>query len=321
MTTVELRTPPTAGELHDQLQHAEDADGTAGPTGARPVRRPRRPVGFGLGLALRASLTLSALALGFVVYLLLLAPIQQDRAQTELYAQLRESLALGTTPIQGLIEPGTPIAVLQIDGLGLEQVVVEGTASGDLQVGPGHRRNTVLPGQQGVSLLYGRSATFGAPFSTITSLRSGDPISVTTGQGSFRYEVQGVRRNGDPLPPALAAGSSRLTLVTSTNSEGSSALVADSTVYVDAILVDGNAQPSGQRPSIIPGYEQAMRGDTGALVPLVLWLQLLVAVAAVGTWARARWGRWQTWVGAVPLVVLATWQVYVAAARLLPNLL
>jgi len=48
--------------------------------------------------------------------------------------------------------------------LNLSQVVVGGTSAGDLESAPGHRRDTALPGQVGVSLIYGRAVTFGAPF-------------------------------------------------------------------------------------------------------------------------------------------------------------
>lgn len=321
MTTVELRKPPTAGEIRDRLQEVDDA---AAVEQVRPIRRPQalRPrMGFGMGLLLRASLTLSALVLGFVVYLLLLAPLQQSRTQDVLYAQLRETLALATTPIEGVIEPGTPVAVLRVDSIGLDQVVVEGTASGDLQAGPGHRRNTALPGQQGVSLVYGRSTTYGAPFGLVTRLQPGEEMTVVTGQGQFTYTVAGIRRDGDPLPTALAEGGSRLTLVTSENAGGDGRLAAGTTVYVDAVLTGGDAQAAGQRPGLIPPYEQAMKNDPGALVPVVLWLQALVVASALTTWGRRQWGRWQTWIVAVPTVVLVTWQLYGAAARLLPNLL
>ena len=58
---------------------------------------------------------------------------------------------------------GEPVALLSIPRLGISQVVVEGTASGDTLAGPGHLRDTVLPGQVGTSVVYGRAATYGAP--------------------------------------------------------------------------------------------------------------------------------------------------------------
>ena len=65
---------------------------------------------------------------------------------------------------------------------GLENVVVvEGTSSSDLLEGPGHLRDSPLPGQLGESIVMGKSATAGAPFGGIARLRKGDVINVTTG--------------------------------------------------------------------------------------------------------------------------------------------
>jgi sortase A len=58
------------------------------------------------------------------------------------------------------------------------------------------------------------------------------------------------------------------------------------------------------------------------LIELVLWLQALVLAVGAFAWARIRWGRWETWLVGVPVVVAATWQVYSSGAvALLPNLL
>ncbi|NHA00350.1 hypothetical protein G5V59_10155 [Nocardioides sp. W3-2-3] len=59
--------------------------------------------------------------------------------------------------------------------LDVEQVVVEGTAPGDLFAGPGHLRSTVLPGQAGTSLVYGRAATYGGPFGRLDEPARGGP--------------------------------------------------------------------------------------------------------------------------------------------------
>ena len=49
-------------------------------------------------------------------------------------------------------------------------VVVEGTTPGEPDAGPGHLRDTPLPGQAGVSVVFGRRATFGAPFASLPQL-------------------------------------------------------------------------------------------------------------------------------------------------------
>jgi sortase A len=301
---------------------------------------PPRPSSFGATVASRALALLAAFVLGFAGYLVLLTPIEQDANQDVLYSRLRGPIAEGIPPYAGadvsadgmierevpdiyddgedvLIPAGAPIAVLQIPRLGLTQVVVEGTSSGDLMSGPGHRRDTVLPGQNGVSLVYGRSTTFGGPFQRIAELRDGDRLTVVTFQGQFTYEVEGVRRDGDPLPDIepVTDGGSRLTLVTA---EGSNPFQPERTVFVDALL-DGDAQPAAQRPAVIPPEERSLATDRPALLPLVLWLQALAVLAIGMAWARARWGRWETYLVGLPAVLAVVWNVYESAARLLPN--
>lgn len=285
---------------------------------AAPVDR-RLPEGA--AIAVRLLLTVAVIALWAVAYLVVISPVQHDRAQQVLYSTFREQVAAATAPIGGLVPPGAPVALLEIPGLGLREVVVAGTASGDLMTGPGHRRDTALPGQVGVSVLYGRASMFGAPFAQLTALRAGDQITVVTGQGVFDYRVDGVRRTGDPLLPPPEPDTSRLTLVTAEGDGRLAAIAADETVYVDATLL-GEAQPAPSgRPAIIPPEEKAMTGDAGALIPLVLWLQALAVAGAGFVWARARWGRWQPWMIGVPLVLALAWVATENAARLLPNLL
>ena len=197
-------------------------------------------------------LVLSLLAGWFLLQLLVLSGLAQDRSQQVLRADLREQLATQTAATGGAIAPGTPVALLSIPTLGLQQVVVEGTASGDLMLGPGHRRDTVLPGQAGVSILYGRSAGYGAPFRTVTLLQAGDGITVTTAQGERVYRVDGVRREGDPVPTPPAAGGGRLTLVTAEGVGPLAAIMPSGAVYVDATRVDDAAIGPAGRAAAVP---------------------------------------------------------------------
>jgi sortase A len=267
----------------------------------------------------QALIVLSVLALGFAGYLLVLSPIQQDRSQSVLYAQARQTLAEINMPTGGKIDAGTPIALLEIPGLNLTQVVVEGTAGSQLAQGPGHRRTSPLPGQPGTSVLLGRAETFGAPFKEIGRLKAGDEVNATTGQGKFTYRVDGVRREGDPVPPALPRGGSRIVLV---SAEGGDLTGPDRTVFVDATLTGDAAAAPGGRPRTQLPEEDTLARDTGGLIELVLWLQVLALAVGFFAWARIRWGRWETWLVGVPIVVAATWQVYQSGAvALLPNLL
>ncbi|MBV8161307.1 MAG: class E sortase [Acidimicrobiia bacterium] len=266
--------------------------------------------------------TVSALSLWGLGYGRVLGAVQEHRSQHELAATLREQLAKGTLPIGGRISSGAPIATLRAPSVGIARlVIVEGTAASTLELGPGHRRDTPLPGQPGVSVLMGRSVLFGAPFADIAKLHRGADMTLVTGQGTFHYQVEGVRRAGDPLPDALAPGESRLTLVTS---QGSGSLFGGwtrRTVYADARLTDKAQPSSGAAPRSIRQAEAAMAGDERALLPLVAWLLLTTFAIAAAAWSHARWGLRQTLLVAVPVLVACAWVVTQTAARLLPNLL
>lgn len=261
---------------------------------------------------------ISAFTLFFVVFLLVLSPLQQSRAQDVLYTTFRSQLAAATAPF-GVdpIAPGSPIAVMEVPVLGLRQVVVEGTAGADLRDGPGHLRVTTLPGQLGTSVIFGRSTTYGGPFHDLPGLQPGDRLQLTTGQGVFAYKVEDVRRDGDPQPPALTADQGRLLFVTTE----SGTLGAQSTVYVDALLTSPPAVTPPRSTVIAPTYEDQMASDPSALLPLSLWLFGLLCVGAFAAWGVARWGRAQTWIVAVPLLLATLWGASDSAAMLLPNLM
>lgn len=293
---------------------------------ARPARAPRAPLPprapepEPVTVVSTALLVVAALAAWAVLQVLLLGGLSHARAQDVLRSELREQLAAQTAPTGGVIEPGSPVALLAIPTLGLEEVVVEGTAASDTMAGPGHRRDTALPGQVGVSIVYGRATAYGAPFRAVPLLREGDGIVVTTAQGEFTYRVDGVRREGDPLPPVPADGGARLTLVTTEGSGPLAALTQFTSVYVDATLVGDAAVGPAGRPATIPEAEKAMNGDLGALPVLVLALQGLLLGVVGAALLRGRLPGRAVWVLAGPVVAAFAWWSTDTAARLLPNL-
>jgi LPXTG-site transpeptidase (sortase) family protein len=250
--------------------------------------------------------------------------LQHGRDQQVAYAEFRKALAEGVAPtgqtdINGnLLVPGTPVALLRIPSLGVDEVVSEGTTSSILKSGPGHRRDTVLPGQVGTSIVMGRQAAYGGPLASVGSLEVGDPIEVTTGQGAFTYRVTGFRGPGDPQP-ASAGTEGRLTFITADGIP----YLASSTLRVDAVLV-GDPAPAGARvlgPASLAPSELPMQGDPQAWIPLAFWVQGL-ALAAIGVvWLAGRWGRWQTWVVGVPVLAVLGLGAAGEITRLLPNLL
>ncbi|MFI1768663.1 sortase [Streptomyces sp. NPDC020800] len=276
-------------------------------------------------LARGGLLSLAALLLGVTAQLLLVSGIQQHSAQHAAFDELRAQLALGTAPVSQtdldgrLLAPGTPVALIDVPRLSLSQVVLEGTDSAVLTDGPGHRRDTPMPGQSGTSVLMGRAAAYGGPFGRLDRLAQGDTFTVTTGQGRARYQVIDVRRAGDPAPVPPAAGKSRLVLVTAAGTR----FMPSGVLRVDADLVSGPFQTPAAviRSGTLPESEQPLARPSGVPWPLVLWLQalLLAAVAAVWTWHR--WGRHQTWIVFVPVVAVLGLQVATRTTELLPNLL
>lgn len=260
-----------------------------------------------------------------LLQLLALSGLSQARDQDVLYDRFRSEVAAATAPTGPVVPVGDPVALLRIPNLGLEQVVVEGTSSGDLQAGPGHRRNTVLPGQQGVSMVYGKASTYGAPFADLAVLKAGDTVVAITAQGESRFEVRGVRRAGDPVP-ALAAGAARLTLVTADTKGPLGGLAPGSAIYVDADRTgpdtgSGAAYPAPSgRPAAIPSTEDVMARDTGALPLLALQLGALLVLTLAAITARQRWRPTLVWVLVAPVTIALAWTTTDTVARLLPNL-
>jgi sortase A len=252
--------------------------------------------------------------------MLFLGTLSQHRAQDLLYGEFRTQLASATAPLGPVVPVGDPVAVLTATSIGLQQVVVEGTASGDLLAGPGHRRDTVLPGQEGTAVVYGRAATYGAPFGNLTDLRAGDEIDVVMAQGELTFVVDDVRRAGDPLPQPVEAGAARLTLVTAEGSGRLSALAPKSTIYVDATASKSFPAPPG-RPAAVPESEAAMATDQGALPLLALCLALLLALTLGVIAARQRWSTVLVWVIASPVAIALSWASTDVVMRLLPNLI
>ncbi len=190
--------------------------------------RPKNPhdwhwVVAGIGKTL---ITLGLLMFAFVGYQLWGTGIQTAQAQDRLEDEFRAKLASTTTtiateatttttmvatppttvpgettttvavattiPVAPPAEPvpdGDAIAILRIPRLGLDWQVVEGVAVADLQDGPGHFRETVMPGQLGNSAIAGHRTTHGHPFLELDQLEPGDLIEITTLVGTYTYAV------------------------------------------------------------------------------------------------------------------------------------
>jgi LPXTG-site transpeptidase (sortase) family protein len=93
------------------------------------------------------------------------------------------------TPVRLVL--GAPFAFIRIPALGPHWrfAVVEGSSLAQLAEGPGHVPGTQLPGEPGNFAVAGHDITAGNPFLHLASLRAGDPIYVTTVNGTYQYSV------------------------------------------------------------------------------------------------------------------------------------
>ncbi len=92
-------------------------------------------------------------------------------------------------PAPPTADRGEPTALMRIERLDLELIVVEGVGRDDLKKGPGHYPETPLPGQYGNAAIAGHRTTNGSPFGRLDELEIGDEIVVETLAGEFTYRV------------------------------------------------------------------------------------------------------------------------------------
>ncbi|MDQ7903023.1 class E sortase [Phytohabitans sp. ZYX-F-186] len=335
--TVTMDQPPAASPPREPAAPVPPPSAPAPspqPAPAPPPRPGSAPIRLALQVPGIALSILAAVALGFVVHLTLLSQVQYERNQQTAYADFRAELARGTAPVgqtrvefadgaeegtERLVEPGSAVAVLRIPAIGLRTVVFEGTSGEVLQQGPGHRRDSVLPGQAGTAVVMGRRASYGGPFRDLDLLLPGDRITVTTGQGEHEYRVLGLRYPGEPAPAPLAEGKGRMTLVTADGDP----FVPRDILRVDAELTSPTQLAPARKftAASLPPAEAALATDPAAWTPLMLWSQgLLLATLAI-TYLRARWGGWQAWIVGAPVLLAFGLAIADQAARLLPNLL
>jgi sortase (surface protein transpeptidase) len=226
----------------------------------------------------------------FLANIFVFSHIQHASTQAQLRTSFTEKLALATAPTSEgdenliLLADGTPVALLEIPDLGVSEIVVEGTDSTALRSGPGHRRDTVLPGQSGTSVIMGRASAFGGPFAAIHTLQPGTLFSVVTGQGQHIYKVIGMRYAGEPEPAPAAEGVSRIVLETGRGLPYSPSgvtrvdaqMIATSTTYssadnltglgVPCVPITPSSTPSGG-PSASPSPGQGAQATEPCVTP------------------------------------------------------
>jgi sortase A len=153
-------------------------------------------------------ITLGALIVLFVAYVLFWTGVRADHVMDDQIEQLREqwakesvrprvTAAPGTSGTREAPEPsasyqsGKPFAIMYIPRLGFtwNKPVLENTATGTLKKGLGHYANTARLGQKGNFAVAGHRRTYGDPFKDFPRLRRGDAVVLTDGATWFTYRI------------------------------------------------------------------------------------------------------------------------------------
>ena len=215
---------------------------------------------------------------------------------------------------------GAAVAMIKIPKIGVDQAVVEGTGVSDLRKGPGHYRHTPLPGQPGNAAIAGHRTTYGAPFNRLDELAVGDPILVTTVQGTFKYEVSEAPFAVNPSQNDVLfdKGDNRLTFTTCHPKYSASKRL----IVVAKLAKHRTPAPA---PKIQPhttsaanAVDASTSGDTGALFPALFWGLLALGAYFAMVWLSRRWVRRAAFLLGVPVVLALLFPFFEQLSRLLP---
>ncbi|MBA3654147.1 MAG: sortase [Actinobacteria bacterium] len=260
-------------------------DRIAGRVATSPIDmdRQRVPAAARYGLFF---LWITALAAGIALVVYGFGPFFQQRDQHHLMRRFRADVHRSANEATGLAgvtaatmapEPNTPVGILEVGAVRMQQVVVEGAGATQTRHAPGHVPGSAGLGQPGNSVLVGRRAAFGGPFSSLGTLRPGDKIVVTTTQGQSVYEVASTRQirlpGARPSSPSVLdkvygpSRDDRLTLVTASGLLPWNHRSADVVVATLEGTAFAPTPQGGRRDS-----ETGTKGDRSALAAVILAL-------------------------------------------------
>ena len=207
------------------------------------------------------------------------------------------------------------MAELQIPAIGVDQIVVEGTGSAQLAMGPGHYTGTAMPGQAGNVSIAGHRTTHGAPFNELGKLVPGDHSVLTTLSGQrWTYVVSAPPVAVSPRDVSVLnyVGDNRITLTTC-NPEFSSS---------QRLIVVGKLNQPGPPPVTRVTYHvenSATASWNWSLLPTVgvevcLLLLLALSYRRFGIW----FGGGSQWLILVPLWATGLYLLFNSLTNFLP---
>lgn len=252
--------------------------------------------------------------LGLLIYNRVMTPLSQDRAQSLMVKDFVPALLNGLGPVGYPIDEGTAIALLEVDKLGLEAIVVEGTQSEDLAKGPGHLIGSALPGQPGTSAILAHSNIYGSTFARLNELLPGNDISLTTGQGKHNYKVlDSTVRSADDAAAFLGERNMLLLITGGGGTSPNQRLVVraelTSAVFPSG-LVDKNVRTSTS--------ELGLEGSSQAPRQVLLWLLLLFVLLLISTPIIDFVGTRVGWLLCAPVLLVVALQIWRNASLMFP---
>jgi len=190
---------------------------------------------------------------------------------------------------------GQPVGTIEIPAIAINFVVVQGTTTSDLELGPGHYDNSPLPGQPGNAAIAGHRTTYLHPFFDLDKLTAGDPIYITTTQGRFEYDVSTVTVV-TPSDLAVLQPTAVPTLtLTTCNPRYSAAqrLVVQATLVTPPAPVPPKttADPTPRGRATRPPVAE-LAGTNGSPWPATGWGVAAAGLAATIWLAMLLWRRW-----------------------------
>jgi sortase A len=119
------------------------------------------------------------------------APLEPDEERAlEKIPDPKRRLAFHARVIKRRVKAGEPMGRIVIPAIGVSDVFVQGTGTGDLRKGPGHYPATPMPGERGTVAIAGHRTTYGAPFRNVDKLHRGDRIELRMPYARFMYRVE-----------------------------------------------------------------------------------------------------------------------------------
>ncbi|MFF7970553.1 class E sortase [Streptomyces sp. NPDC007905] len=149
-------------------------------------------------------ITVGALIVLFVVYVLFWTGVRADAVMSDQIDQLHQQWSKGSVrPPTGssgapaseakpaVYHYGRPFAIMYIPRLGFtwNKPVLEGTGTDVLKKGLAHYAGTARLGRKGNFAVAGHRRTYGDPFKDFPRLRAGDTVVLTDGTTWFTYRI------------------------------------------------------------------------------------------------------------------------------------